>query len=297
MPSSALVSAVIPTKNRPDSLRRMIDSLRRQDYPNIEIVVVDDGSEPPVAALDPDITVVRNETSGGACFARNRGVERARGQYVAFFDDDAELYAPDVIGRAVAWIREGAAEIVAFRQVDANGQIRGVNPATTPGPVQTGLFFTYGCLLTAESVRAIPFREAFIYYHEEADFSLRALERGYRIVYDPSLSVVHHEDDRERNWRRVSRLACRNMILTALLDYPVLLVGPGMLRSLRNGVNAFRSRVGWDIEGKVWAMGDALRLFRLSDRDPVSLTTLLRYRDLARNPRPVELKHLAAGNA
>jgi|GEM_PF-3142180 len=97
------ISVVIPTHNRPDGLAAAIQSVAGQTLWPLELIVVDDGSEPPV---DHDFfqdipgsirtLLVRNETSGGAAKARNLGVERAKGSWVAFLDDD-DAFLPDKI--------------------------------------------------------------------------------------------------------------------------------------------------------------------------------------------------------
>lgn len=98
MDSQPLVSAIITTKNRADLLPRAIDSVINQTYENIEIVVIDDGSTDETPAViaeyqkEHSITVIRNEESVGACRARNQGIERAQGEFVAGLDDDDEWH-------------------------------------------------------------------------------------------------------------------------------------------------------------------------------------------------------------
>lgn len=92
------VSVVIPTRDRWRFLARSLASALDQHDVALEVVVVDDGSrdEPPadIADLgDRRVVVVRNETSRGVSGARNLGIERARGDWVAFLDDD-DLWAP-----------------------------------------------------------------------------------------------------------------------------------------------------------------------------------------------------------
>lgn len=92
----SLVSAVITTKNRAGLLPRAIESVHRQNYPNIEIVVVDDGSTDGTSnvlkefADKHSIVQIRNDTSLGACRARNQGIEAASGAFIAGLDDDDE---------------------------------------------------------------------------------------------------------------------------------------------------------------------------------------------------------------
>lgn len=89
------VSVIIPTHNRPDLLTRAIRSVLVQTYQDFEVIVVDDGmkerAEDVVAKFgDPRIRYLKNESSLGGGGARNRGIVEARGEYIAFLDDDDE---------------------------------------------------------------------------------------------------------------------------------------------------------------------------------------------------------------
>lgn len=89
-----LVSVVIPTRDRADLLRGAVESALAQDYPEIEVIVVDDGSRDETASVVADlrhsgsVRALRNETSVGAAAARNRGAEAAEGDLLLFEDDD-----------------------------------------------------------------------------------------------------------------------------------------------------------------------------------------------------------------
>lgn len=98
MKSSPLVTAVIPTKNRADILSRAIDSVLNQSYKNIELIVVDDGSEDHTSDVIKQyqekhrLVYLRNERSLGACRSRNSGIEKAKGEFIAGLDDDDEWH-------------------------------------------------------------------------------------------------------------------------------------------------------------------------------------------------------------
>lgn len=107
-----LVSVVIPTYARNDMLSRAIDSVLKQTYTNIEILVVDDN--PPDSEYrtaceaimegyrsENSIRYIRNETNLGGGAARNVGIRQAQGEYVAFLDDDDEYY-PERIEKQLA---------------------------------------------------------------------------------------------------------------------------------------------------------------------------------------------------
>ncbi len=101
-PDHPLVSIILPTHNRPALLQEALDSIYGQTYDNWEIVVVDDASTPPVAHefKDGRIRVVRHESSRGGAAAKNTGIQNARGEIIAYLDDD-DCYAPAYIERAV----------------------------------------------------------------------------------------------------------------------------------------------------------------------------------------------------
>lgn len=90
-----LVTAVVTTHNRPRLLPRALDSVAAQSYPNLELVVVDDGSDEDVTPIVEnyrnavvEILYLRNKTPRGACAARNMGIKAANGVFVAGLDDD-----------------------------------------------------------------------------------------------------------------------------------------------------------------------------------------------------------------
>lgn len=103
-----LISVVIPTYNRVHYLAKTIDSVLNQTYPNIEIIVVDDGSK------DTTIELLKNygskirfiqQSNRGAPFARNEGARHAHGQYISFLDDD-DFWLPNKIEAEVEFLEK-----------------------------------------------------------------------------------------------------------------------------------------------------------------------------------------------
>lgn len=93
--SSPEVSVIIPTYNRPNLLPRAIGSVLNQTYTNFECIVVDDASpvdsSSVVAEFDDDrLVYFEHEINQGASAARNTGIAHAKGEYIAFLDDDDE---------------------------------------------------------------------------------------------------------------------------------------------------------------------------------------------------------------
>ncbi len=88
------ISVVIPVFNRPELLCRALESVARQTLSPYEIVVVDDGSSPPVdekqSRIYPGIKIVRNENNSGVATARNRGIKCTSSEWIALLDSDDE---------------------------------------------------------------------------------------------------------------------------------------------------------------------------------------------------------------
>lgn len=92
-----LVSVIIPTYNRVKTLPAAIESVLGQTYGNVEVIVVDDGSDDGTeeyvnALTDHRIKYIRNAVNRGPAAARNLGVRQAQGKYVAFQDSDDEWH-------------------------------------------------------------------------------------------------------------------------------------------------------------------------------------------------------------
>ena len=98
------VSVIIPTYNRADFLKITLDSVLRQTYPSIEVIVVDDGSPNNDTELlckqYKNINYFKIENSGGPMVPRNYGFKKSTGHYIAFLDDD-DVWLPTKIEEQV----------------------------------------------------------------------------------------------------------------------------------------------------------------------------------------------------
>lgn len=118
------VSCVITTYHREAPyVERAIKSIQAQTYPHLEIIVVDDNQDGNTYSLNlqavlaryPDVTYIKQKGNQGACAARNLGIQRAKGKYVAFLDDDDE-WLPEKIAvqKAVFESKDSASLGVVF---------------------------------------------------------------------------------------------------------------------------------------------------------------------------------------
>lgn len=101
-----LVSVIIPAYNRADVISRAINSVLAQTLQNFEIIVIDDGSEPPIRKIKNNkISLIRHHENKGAAAARNTGIRAARGKLIAFLDSDDE-WLPDKLQKQVAFLEK-----------------------------------------------------------------------------------------------------------------------------------------------------------------------------------------------
>jgi 1,2-diacylglycerol 3-alpha-glucosyltransferase len=204
-PTQPLVSVVMPAFNREGTLRNAIDSVLRQDFDGLELVVVDDGSTDGTgdvarAVHDRRVHVVAQPNRGRA-EARNRGVEAARGQFVVFLDSDDEAMA-DWLEVLVGPLRDGAALVrCAALVVDPDGHER-VLPATaseTPYPRGTPLPGTFA--LERNLFTKVGGFEPSLGYAENTELLIRVLEEVEAaaravVVVDRPLVRIHRRSDR-----------------------------------------------------------------------------------------------------
>lgn len=117
------VSIIIPTYRRHDFIGNTIKNVLRQDYPNFEILIIDDNGRntqnqictfEAIKALisqNDNIRYICQEENSGVCCARNRGIQEANGQFVAFLDDD-DFWHPSYLSEILLTIKNTNAGIV-----------------------------------------------------------------------------------------------------------------------------------------------------------------------------------------
>lgn len=150
--SGPLVSAIIPTYRRPRLLERSLGSVLRQTYRPLELVVIDDGSgdETPevLASFAPRVKEAGVEfnwfskENGGPAAARNAGMERAKGEFFAFLDDDDRWY-PQKLETQLAMMRTHPQAGVSFTRYVHEGKED--QPKPKPGQMRDGWVFDTLC--------------------------------------------------------------------------------------------------------------------------------------------------------
>jgi glycosyltransferase involved in cell wall biosynthesis len=123
----ALVTTIVPTFRRPESLVRAVHSALAQDLTEHTVIVVDDGGGLPGLPDDDRLVVVALARNTGLVgVVRNVGIALARSPYLAFLDDDNE-WRPDHLRRAVGALRQGADVVyTAVERVHPDGTVMDV---------------------------------------------------------------------------------------------------------------------------------------------------------------------------
>jgi len=106
-PGSPLISVIVCTRNRQAMLWRALDSIHAQDINDFEVIVVDDGSDPPVALpgyYRDQVRLIRTEHRGVGA-ARSEGLNAATGTFVAYCDDD-DQWKPAHLSTLLTYLRE-----------------------------------------------------------------------------------------------------------------------------------------------------------------------------------------------
>jgi glycosyltransferase involved in cell wall biosynthesis len=110
--NAPLVTCIMPTCGRPEWVGQAIRYFQRQDYPNLELVIIDASPDDALAPLPDDPRIRRERITAGVSIGamRNRACELARGEIVVHWDDD-DWYAPSRVSAQVKPILEGEADI------------------------------------------------------------------------------------------------------------------------------------------------------------------------------------------
>ena len=202
-----MLSVIIPTYNRAAYLDKSLTSLIKQNYPKdgFEVIVIDDGSEDDTAKIasqfknDLNLKYFR-ESHLGVSWARNLGIEKANGEILVFFDDDALA--------AENWL-ENIARVMIGEDI-ITGQVKPINnnfwqyfaPHYHQGdkPQESSVLLEGNCAIKRKVFSKIGlFDENLDYGHEGEEFITRVGKR-YKIMYYPEVIIYHDYAKGFRNY-------------------------------------------------------------------------------------------------
>lgn len=180
-----LISVVIPAHNRKDGLNKLLDSLISQTYSNKEIIVVDDSTPP----LNPSFAEIRYihipPTSNTK--ARNEGIRQAKGDIIAFTDDDC-IADKDWLERIACHFQNDSVSGVEGKTI---AEKMAVNYHATEN-LTGGKYPTCNLAFLASVLKETGgFDEKYGFFREDTDLAFAALSKNRRIVFAEDVVVFH----------------------------------------------------------------------------------------------------------
>lgn len=217
--SNPLVSIISINYNRLDDTIELFDSIRQNDYSNIELILVDNGSDKnpdTIKSSFPQLQLIKNKRNLGFAAANNIGIKHAKGKYILLINNDM-VVSPGFLSPLVQKLEsENIIGIVSPKIYFHNNpniiQYAGftnIHPITIRNKgigfkeadkgqydQSVATYYAHGaaCLFRASLIEKVGYMsEEFFLYYEEMDWCKRARNHGFKIFYVPQ-SVVYHKD-------------------------------------------------------------------------------------------------------
>lgn len=272
------VTVVITARNRPDELARTLRELRTQDYPAFSVLVIDDASQPSLHAVVarewPGALFWRNEVCHGLIANRSRAMAHVTTAYLVSLDDDSCFTRSSDLSSAIRKIESNPA-VAALTFFIYQGPDPVPTTLARPAERYVSSFIGCGHLLRVAAIRKIGgYRDSYFYYGEEAEYSLRLWNAGWRVLLLPDVLVHHRISAIGRSNANILAQSVRNNLWTLILHMPARrLVMQGCWRLF----SAFFESVRVGLPGAFF-LGLARCLWGirrvLMDRDPIHVETL-----------------------
>jgi GT2 family glycosyltransferase len=251
----------------------------RQDYHDIEIIVVDDGTpgQEIADAVKDFITVqyLRTPKNIGLIAARNFGATHCTGEFIINLDDDSWLEDDNDITKIVDFMNKNPKCGVAALNIGLD-QVGYLWPRESPYTQQRtykgcGNVYRHSIISTVGGYIPEFFRQG-----EEVERSLRIMDAGYDIIATPDIRVFHAQSNINRNWPKHLAFEAANYLRRELIRAPWWLLPLGLTRAARW---AFRNRLAMDRQlymSEVFGKRVPLIRFMRKYRAPVRTRTYFR---------------------
>ncbi|AMK22064.1 glycosyltransferase family 2 protein [Sphingobium sp. TKS] len=218
------VTVIVPTRNRLDLLQTCLKGIAATDYPDVEVIVVDNDSDDPqtlafLAGLDlPRHRVLRHAGAFNYSAINNRAVGEARGQLLCLLNNDIEVIEPMWLATMAAQALRADVGAVGARLLYPDGRIQhagvviGVGNAAGHAhrflkPDEEGYFYRHALPQFTTAVTAaclVVSRERFLatggldecnfpVAFNDVDLCMRLNQRGWQSLYEPRATLIHHE--------------------------------------------------------------------------------------------------------
>lgn len=236
------VSVVIPTRDRPELLEKCMSTvLAETDYPDLEFLIVDNGTTDPQAlawldrfAADPRVRVIRDDSPFNYSALNNLAVAQSSGSVICLMNNDIEVTDAGWLRQMVTSLLQPGVGVVGGRLYYPDGTLQHAGVIVGLGGTAGHIFrgqqrgdthymhrpmlrqefsaVTAACLLTRKEVydQLEGLDTGFAVAFNDIDYCLRARKRDWKVVYDPHVEMVHHESasrGRDRTPEQKARLS------------------------------------------------------------------------------------------
>ncbi|MEU8725882.1 glycosyltransferase family 2 protein [Streptomyces antimycoticus] len=291
MPLPRLGVVIVTMGTRPRELEALLASVEKQDVPASRVVLI--GNATPLTDVDvaANVTKIPLEENLGCPGGRNVGLKMLRDSdevdVVIELDDDGMLIADDVFRKVQQLFADDTKlGIVGFRVADEHGHTerRWIPRLRADDPMRRGLvtaFLGGGHAFSMPMLRQIDLWPAeFFFGHEESDLAWRALDAGWKILYEPELVLQHPKTSPARH-AVYYRFTARNRVWLARRRLPAPLIPVYLGVWITLTMVRMRSLMGL----KAWWGGflEGMRA-RCGPRKPMKWRTVWRMTRLGRPP-------------
>lgn len=218
------VTVIIPTRNQLELLKTCLQGLQQSNYPVLDCIIVDNGSDDPatIAFLDkldaPLYRVLRQPGPFNYSALNNAAVAEARGEFLCFLNNDVSMIGPDWLMYLICQARGERVGAVGARLLYPDGTIQHAGVVLGVGggaghahrgqdPTELGYFLraslpqfvsavTGACMVVQrEKFLAVGGfdQDCFPVAFNDVDLCLKLNARGWQTVYEPRAELIHHE--------------------------------------------------------------------------------------------------------
>ncbi|MBS3793257.1 glycosyltransferase [Candidatus Bipolaricaulota bacterium] len=288
------VSVIILTYKREDELAECIESILGQDYSPIEVTIIDNGDSEKTRKLienrfsDPRINYFPMDENRGVAGGRNEGVKRSNGEIMVFIDDDALFRGPDAITQIMRRFADSSdLGVISFKSLDYESG----DPVWQEIPLrdkslnldeeqETSYYLGGACAIRKEVFDRVGlYSDKFVYAFEELDLSFRIVEDGYRIIYFPTVAILHKNPPERGDkslgyWEKM----LENRIRASVRNLPWRYVFfSGLIWS---GYILLRTKGRLDVLARSYGNLIRDRKVLLKERNPISFETITKLKNI-----------------
>lgn len=289
------VSYIIVTHNRKEFLKEAVLSVLVQNYSPLELIVVDNGSTDGTDGLfktdfkNDNIKYIKLDNNIGAPEGRNIAIKEAKGDIIIGIDSDTEIYEKNATQKIVdKFAKDETIGLLTFKVLNYYTKklqrsafpTRNYAKNSPEKEFETTWFSAMAYALPRKVFKKVGlYKDFYPYMHEELDLSFRILDKGFKIIYYPAVTILH-----KINKKRPERLKGKwdytlaNRIKGSALSLPfIYVISTGILWSIRILLD---SKGDFLSLCKAWKSLYKKRSFLKNERQVLSRATVKRIRSL-----------------